>query len=167
MIIVYSDSNWANEKEDRISTGGWLLTVNDRPINWQSKKQKKDKNISLVALSSTESEYYALTEAVKESVFIKQWFNFYCKQSIGLIINVKADNQGAIHIADHSTNHNRTKHIDIQHYFIREHVRQNKISVNYIKSADQLADILTKVMKTPNFRRLCQLLMNRPPASSL
>ncbi len=65
-------------------------------------------------------------------------------------------------MSDHTTNHNRTKHIDIQHYFIREHIRQNKIVVNYIKSADQLADILTKIMKTPNFRRLCQLLMNKP-----
>ena len=65
-------------------------------------------------------------------------------------------------MSDHTTNHNRTKHVDIQHYFIREHVHQNKVKINYVKSADQLADILTKAMKTPNFKRLCKLLMDTP-----
>jgi hypothetical protein len=160
-IVMYSDSNWANEKEDRISTGGWLLTVNDSPISWQSKKQKKDKNISLIALSSTESEYYALTEAVKESVFIRQWFDFYCKQVINIVIKVKSDNQGAIQIADHSTNHNRTKHIDIKHFYIRSIIKESNgmIKIGFIRTKEQLADILTKATGTQVFNYLTSKLL--------
>jgi hypothetical protein len=65
-------------------------------------------------------------------------------------------------MSDHTTNHNRTKHIDIQYYFIREHIRLNQINVSYIRSVDQLADILTKAMKAPNFRRLSDLLVDNP-----
>jgi cell fate (sporulation/competence/biofilm development) regulator YlbF (YheA/YmcA/DUF963 family) len=155
-LILYTDSSWGDNKDDRKSTGGHLSTINGCPIAWQSKKQ------STTALSSTEAEYYALSATVREALFLRQWFRVYRGQQLKIPVEIKCDNQGAIQMSDHTTNHNRTKHIDIQHYFIREHVRQNKISVNYIKSADQLADILTKVMKTPNFRRLCQLLMNKP-----
>ena len=65
-------------------------------------------------------------------LFLRQWFRVYRGQQLKIPVEIKCDNQGAIQMADHSTNHNRTKHIDIQHYFIREHVRQNKIAVNYI-----------------------------------
>ena len=160
-LVLYTDSSWGDNKDDRKSTGGHLSTINGCPIAWQSKKQ------STTALSSTEAEYYALSATVREALFLRQWFRVYRGQQLKIPVEIKCDNQGAIQMSDHTTNHNRTKHIDIQHYFIREHVRQNKISVNYIKSADQLADILTKAMKTPNYRRLSQLLMNKPVAGSL
>jgi Reverse transcriptase (RNA-dependent DNA polymerase)/Integrase core domain/Chromo (CHRromatin Organisation MOdifier) domain/gag-polypeptide of LTR copia-type len=145
-LTIYTDSNWANEKFDRKSTGGYVTLLNGYPIAWQSKKQ------STIALSSTEAEYYALGDAVREALFIRQWFEFYCGQLIP--IHIKCDNQGALHIADHSTNHNRTKHIDIQHYFVREHVKNNSILLSYVNTQDQLADILTKATTLQVFNRL-------------
>jgi hypothetical protein len=157
-LVLYTDSSWGDNKDDRKGTGGHLSTINDCPIAWQSKKH------STTPLSSTEAEYYALSAAVREALFLRQWFKIYRGQL--LQIEIRCDNQGAIHMSDHTTNHNRTKHIDIQHYFIREHIRQNKINIIYTRSADQLADILTKAMKPPNFKRLSKLLMNTPSESS-
>lgn len=119
---------------------------NGCPIAWQSKKQ------STIALSSTEAEYYALGEAVREAIFLRQWFQFYCGKE--LQIHVKCDNQGALHIADHSTNHNRTKHIDIQHFFVREHVKSKAVILSYVSTQEQLADILTKATSKQVFLRL-------------
>jgi hypothetical protein len=149
-ITQYTDSSWANEKDNRKSTGGWITTINGYPINWQSKKQQT------IALSSTEAEYYALTECVNETIFIQQWFKFYgdILNNSPTPIKVKCDNQGAIFMSDHSTNHNRTKHIDIKHFYIREIIKQNKIKIEYIPTKDQLADILTKATTTQVFKSL-------------
>ncbi|MGZ8925640.1 MAG: reverse transcriptase domain-containing protein, partial [Nitrososphaeraceae archaeon] len=147
-IIMYTDSNWANEKDNRKSTGGWLTTINNLPINWQSKKQ------NTIAQSSTEAEYYALTEAVNETRFVQQWFKFCCNLDLDIPIVIKCDNTGAIHMSDHSTNHNRTKHIDIKHFYIRDIIKQYPIRIEYIPTKDQLADILTKATTTQVFKDL-------------
>jgi Reverse transcriptase (RNA-dependent DNA polymerase)/Integrase core domain/GAG-pre-integrase domain/gag-polypeptide of LTR copia-type/Chromo (CHRromatin Organisation MOdifier) domain len=153
-ITIYTDSSWGDNKDDRKGTGGHITTINNNIVCWQSKKH------STTPTSSTEAEYYALSQSVREALFIRQWFRVYCGQLI--TIEIKCDNQGAIHMSDHTTNHNRTKHIDIQYYFIREHVHLKQINVSYIQSVNQLADILTKVMKTPNFKRLTGLLLYNP-----
>ncbi len=151
-IEIYTDSDWGHEKDNRKSIGGWISMLNGRPIACQSKKQ------STIAVSSTESEYYALGEAVREALFMRQWFQHYLDQTLS--INILCDNQGAIHMADHSTNHNRTKHIDIQHHFLREHIQSKSVIVSYISTADQLADLLTKPTSTAVFTKLRDQLLN-------
>ena len=150
-IIIYSDSNHAGDKCDRKSTSGWISTFNDHPICWQSKKQ------STTALSSTEAELYGLCEAVKESLFLRQWFQYYT----GKIpeIEIRGDNQGSLFQADHTTNHNRTKHVDVQYFFIREHIHNGDIYLKYVSTMDELADILTKATRSEIFGRLCQRLL--------
>jgi len=138
-IIIYTDSSWGDNRDDRKGTGGYVTMFNDRPVAWQSKKH------STTPLSSTEAEYYALANAVREAIFIQQWFKVYRQEDIKL--KILCDNLGAIHMSDHTTNHNRTKHIDIQYYFIREHIRKKNILIEYINTHDQLADILTKSFK--------------------
>lgn len=66
-----------------------------------------------------------------------------------MVIQLLCDNEGAICLSDHNTNHNRTKHIDIQHHFVREHIHSGAIKVNYISTKEQLADILTKPLDRP------------------
>ena len=151
-ITIFSDSNWAMDKDDRKSTGGYVVLINGCPISWQSKKH------STVALSSTEAEYYSLTDAVTEGMFLRQWFKYYLK--VDLTINIYCDNQGAMHIADHSTNHNRTKHIDIKHFYVRQHVKDKKVVISFVPTTDQLADILTKPVKKIIFQRLVKLLLS-------
>jgi hypothetical protein len=151
-ITIYTDSDWAGERVDRKSTGGNITYINGIPINWQSKKQ------NIVALSSTEAELYALTEAVREALFIKQWFEYYVTNHFR--IEIRCDNNGAILIADHSTNHNRTKHIDIRCFFIREHINEQLFKLNYVKSQQNVADLFTKSLETQVFHKFTNWIFN-------
>jgi hypothetical protein len=152
-IYVYSDSNWGSESGDRRSTGGWISTFNGTPIAWQTIKQKT------VSLSSTEAEYYTLTDAAKEALHLRQWFKIYTGKTP--YIKLLGDNQGSLYLADHSTDHNRTKHIDIKHHFIREHVSNQDFELSYIDTKNQLADILTKPLARIRFEFLLDKLMRR------
>lgn len=154
-VRVYSDSSFGDDKCDRKSTSGWISTFNDRPIAWQSKKQ------SIVATSTAESELYGLCEGVKEGLFLRHWFEFYT--GVVPTIEIMGDNQGSLFIADHTTSHNRTKHIAIQDFFIREHVKNKEITLTYIQTQNMLADILTKATKKEIFHRLIRKLMLTEP----
>jgi hypothetical protein len=153
-IVIYSDSNHANDKADRKSTGGWISLFNDRPICWQSKKQ------NIIALSSSEAELYAICEAVKEGLFIKQWFETYI--GITPYIEIKGDNQGSLLTADHNTNHNNTKHISIKYLYVREQISTSTIVLTYVKTEDQLADILTKATSVKIFKHISGILLQCP-----
>jgi hypothetical protein len=151
-FVIYSDSNWGGDKEDRKSVSGWISMYNGRPISWQSKKQ------STVALSSTEAEFYALSEAVKEALFIRQWMQYYFGHDIQ--IEIRGDNMGSLFIADHTTSHNRTKHIDIKYFFIRNHIKDEKVRLEYVSTGNQMADILTKATAAHTFEKMSKYLMD-------
>jgi hypothetical protein len=151
-FIIYSDSNWGGDKEDRKSVSGWISMYNGRPISWQSKKQ------STVALSSTEAEFYALSEAVKEALFIRQWMKNYFGHEIQ--IEIRGDNMGSLFIADHTTSHNRTKHIDIKYFFIRNHIKDEKVRLEYVPTGKQMADILTKATAVHIFEKMTKDLLD-------
>jgi len=151
-IFIYADSSFADDKSDRHSTSGWVSMINECPIAWQSKKQ------STVALSTTESELYGLCEGAKEALFLRQWFKYYVGRHP--LVELRGDNQGSLFIADHPTSHGRTKHIDIQHFFIREYIKKKEITLTYVKTQDQLADILTKSTRKLVFGRLLNKLLH-------
>lgn len=64
--MVYADSGWAGDKDDRKSISGFVLFLNGVPILWRSKGQKT------VALSSAKAEFVAASEAIKEVIFVAQ-----------------------------------------------------------------------------------------------
>jgi hypothetical protein len=135
----YSDSDWAGDPRDYRSVSGFVFTMAGTAISWSSKKQ------SSVALSSTEGEYMATTHATKEAVWIQNFL-----QDIGFPIpnstTLLVDNQGAIALATNPTFHARTKHIGVRHHFIRERVEGGEITLEYIPTNDQVADVLTKAL---------------------
>jgi hypothetical protein len=114
-----------------------LFILRVAPIFWKSRLQKT------VSLSSTEAEYYALSEAAKEVKFI-----IMLLQSIGIeptlpvIINV--DNVGAIFMAENMSATARTRHVDARYHFIREMIVDNLIKVIFVKTDNNDADIFTK-----------------------
>jgi hypothetical protein len=65
------------------------------------------------------------------------------------------DNKSAIRMADNPVEHSRTKHIDIQHHFLRDHQQKGDIEVFYISTENQLVDIFTKPLDEKTFCRLC------------
>jgi hypothetical protein len=96
-----------------------------------------------VTLSTTEAEYVATSEVVKELIFAKQLV-----ESIGLKVKLpmvtKFDNVGAIYLTQNPSTSQRTKHIDIRYHFVREFVEAGVVKVEFIKSEENEADIMTK-----------------------
>jgi hypothetical protein len=109
---VFCDSDWAGDPETRVSVTGFVIYLLDIPVCWRSKSQKG------VTLSSTEAEYAAISEAVKEVKFIHYLLcDFHIKVNLPIII--KTDNIGAIFMAENSSTGVRTRHVDTRYHFIR------------------------------------------------
>ena len=133
----YVDSDWAGCRDTRRSTTGYVFTFNNSPIVWSCKRQ------ATVASSTVEAEYIAMGEAVRETVWLRGVLKALdCHQRDSTRLN--CDNQGAIALAGKPTTHQRTKHIDIRHHMIREHIVAKTISLFYIPTVQQKADMLTK-----------------------
>ena len=139
-VDIYSDASWGNDLETRKSTSGMLVLFNGNVVSWSSRKQKT------VALSSTEAEYMALSEATCEALWIRTWI----KEVFGMdvTINLYCDNQSAIALSSNDKFHQRTKHIDIRYHFIREKIASGEVNVVFVPTQLQFADILTKKLAT-------------------
>ena len=96
-----------------------------------------------VVLSTTEAEYMALSEVVKELKFIVQSLQTM-NIEVELPITVYVDNVGAIWLSNNCTMSDRTKHIDIRTSFVKEYQEDGKIIIKFVKSEDNVADIFTK-----------------------
>jgi len=139
------DSDWAGNETDRRSTTGYLFKMFENClVSWSTMKQKS------VAASSTEAEYMALFEGVREALWLKSLINEINLELSGPI-DIFEDNQGCISIANNPTCHKRTKHIDIKYHFTREQIEKKLICVKYIPTDLQLADILTKPLPSARF----------------
>jgi hypothetical protein len=147
-LIAYSDSDWAGDRHgDGRSTTGWFMMVGTTPISWTSRKQ------TIVALSSTEAEYIANGEAVQEVLWVRQLLeDIHQLQNHPILL--RCDNSSAIALASNDKHHQRTKHINVKHHFIRQYVENNTIQLQWVPSEQQLADILTKPLGPNIFIRL-------------
>jgi hypothetical protein len=137
-LEAYSDSDWG-ASEDRRSISEYIFILAGGAISWQSKKQ------STVASSSTEGEYMALLQAVKEIIWIQRFLSDIGREAENQDL-IKEDNQGAIALAHNPQYHARTKHIDIQYHFVRECVENGKVRLEYCPTMDMVADGLTKAL---------------------
>ena len=136
-LKALSDSDFASDKETRISVFGYIIYFCGIPIAWRSKGMKS------VVLSTTEAEYMALSEVVKELKFIVQLLETM-NIKVELPITVYVDNVGAIWLSNNRTTSDRTKHIDIRTSFVKEYQEDGKIIIKFVKSEENEADIFTK-----------------------
>ena len=136
-IVAYCDSDFAGDKQTRVSVTGYVIFVCGVPIAWKSKGQRS------VTLSSTEAEYVALSELCCEILFIKQVLEFMGKK-ISYPIQVNVDNAGAVFMANNQSTSQRTKHIDTRFHFVREYVEDGTVKVQFVKTDENLADPFTK-----------------------
>jgi hypothetical protein len=108
-----------------------------------------------VALSTCEAEYIGQTNATKEAIWLKRLLD-EVRPELGLQAQatvIYCDNQGAIALAKNPQFHARTKHIDIQHHFVREKVNEGLVQLKYIDTNEQVADGLTKALDKARFER--------------
>ena len=107
-------------------------------VCWFSRTQKCD------TLSTSEAEYVALGDAVKELLLLRQVWSFMIPGKGMPCFPVFGDNQGALQLSKNPVSNSNSKHIDVRHhYFLREFVRQGDIIVNHVPSEHQHAGILT------------------------
>ena len=123
-------------------------------VCWFSRTQK------CVTLSTSEAEYVALGDAVKELLFLRQVWRFMIPGKGTPCFPVFEDNQGALQLSKNPVSTSNSKHIDVRHHFLRELVRQGDIIVNHVPSEYQHADILTKVLAFDLFAIHRRFLMN-------
>ncbi|KAJ4807357.1 polyprotein [Rhynchospora pubera] len=140
----FSDSDWAGCCEDMKSTSGYLFVLGSSPISWKCKKQPT------VALSSTEAEYVAVCCAACQAVWLSRILEDFGNKQEGAV-KIKCDNRSTIAMCKNPICHGRSKHIDIKHHFIRELVANGTIELEYVPTAEQKADILTKALPVSEF----------------
>ena len=118
-------------------------------VTWSSRKQQS------VALSTTEAELIAASEAAKDVVWISR---VVAELNIDGSNQAKPklfiDNVGTIKLIHNPEFHRRTKHIEIRHYFVRERWEEGAVDVEHVSSEDQIADIMTKALGPTIFDRL-------------
>ena len=136
-LFGYTGADWAGDVDTRRSTSGYVFQIGSGTVSWSSRKQQT------VAKSSTEAEYVALSSATWEAVWLRRLMKDLGRQ-MDAPTTIYEDNQGAIELAKNAKFHNRTKHIDICHHFVRERVVSNEIRVIYCPTEDMIADIMTK-----------------------
>jgi len=147
-LHMYSDSNWASDTVDHRSITGYISYFGSASISWSSRKQPT------VALSTMEAEYMALAKATCEAIWLRK-----LSSELGIPTNspttIFIDNQSAMCFAENPVFHACSKHIDIRHHFVCEHLASNEVILNHCASEENVADMFTKPLAKPQFIALC------------
>jgi hypothetical protein len=116
------------------------------PVSWSSMKQ------TFVALSIAKAEYVAAGQCCVQLLWMRQTLRDfgYNLSKVPLLCDIES----AICLADNPVEHNRTKHIDIRHHFLRDHQQRGDIDIYHISTENQLVDIFTKPLDEKRFCRL-------------
>ena len=132
--------------DGRKSTTGYVYIMGGTAVSWVSKLQK------IVALSTTEAEYVAVTEASKEMIWLKSFLEELGHSQEESVLH--CDSQSAIHLAKNPAFHARTKHIQVRYHFIRTTLEDGALSLEKILGSKNPADMMTKTV-TIDKLKLC------------
>ncbi|GJR34544.1 retrovirus-related pol polyprotein from transposon TNT 1-94 [Tanacetum coccineum] len=149
-VTGFVDSDYAKDPDKGRSITGYTFLVQGCVVSWKATLQH------VVALSTTEAEYMALTEAVKEAIWLRGLL-----EELGVELNtvaVNCDNQGAIHLSRNHVFHERTKHINVRYHFIREVLEAKTVKVLKVGTEHNAADALTKVVPGRKLQHCLELL---------
>ncbi|CAI7744094.1 unnamed protein product [Closterium sp. NIES-53] len=150
-LVGYVDADHAGDSENRRSRTGYIYRLEPiGPISWQSSKQE------LIALSSAEAEYIALCSATKEGLYLRELLE---EAKLAELPNFTlfCDNQSAIRIANKSGFANRTKHIALRYFFVKDEIEKGRLQLSYCPTSEMAADYLTKKLGKSKFE-YCMLL---------
>ncbi|CAA7015068.1 unnamed protein product [Microthlaspi erraticum] len=150
VVKGYCDSDYAGDQDNRRSISGMVFTAGGNVVSWKLSLQR------IVALSSTEAEYIALSEAVKEGVWLKRF-----AEELGFpqdSVEIHCDSQSAIALSKNAVHHERTKHVAVKYHFIRDLISCGEVQVLKIPTAYNPADIFTKVLPVFKLREALKML---------
>jgi hypothetical protein len=159
-INCFSDSDHCSER-DRLIRIGFVVFWGTSPLDWMSKKFQ-----GAISLSSSESEFYAATVAATHGYHVRNMItelktrkplNHETRKQLPQI-KLWIDNKPCIKILERDGFHYGIKHVDIRYMWIKLEVKEKRISIGYINTKDQPADIFTKPLKRTQFNH--QKLLN-------
>ena len=150
----FSDAAFANQ-DDGKSTSGYVFLASGGAITWKSKKQ------SIIALSTTESEYVALSEAGREATWLRNLYGELGFSQTSPTI-IKGDNEGSVSMTHNPQFHAQSKHIALRHHWVRELVSDGVLDIHNVRDPEQMADILTKGLPKPKHCRHTEEMGVRP-----
>ncbi|MBW0474815.1 hypothetical protein O181_014530 [Austropuccinia psidii MF-1] len=156
-IICFTDSDWGGAKENRSFSGS--IIYYHGTLGWRSQKQR------VVAVSSAEAEYNALSSCCQDSEWICQLIFEITNKKITSIIY--SDNQSSIALASSRIYHHGTRHIDSRLHFVRSLIEDKKIVLRYTPTQDMLANLLTKNLPFAKSHNLIKTILGQEIQSKL
>ena len=150
LLFFQTDSSWADNKDTGKTTLALLGFLNG-PFTWRTKSS------STHALSSQGGEIMAASEGIREALWARQMCkDLGCPQHLPTLVQV--DNQGAVRHSFNPVEHSRTKHMLELVFFMRERVNRGEVVLQWIRTTENMSDLLTKAVKGLTFAYLCNLL---------
>jgi len=153
-LTAFSDSNWGNNPDNGKSTSCYIMMFCKAPVSFRSGVQ------SLTAMSTMEAELVAAALAIKEAVFCS---NMLIELGFGKEVEkvpLYIDNTATLHVIGNRAYSSRTKHIALRFFYIRELVSEGKMTIHYVSTEDNLADIGTKHLTKQRLQQLLHKFKN-------
>ncbi|GJR06490.1 hypothetical protein Tco_0529474 [Tanacetum coccineum] len=147
-VECYCDAGFETDRDDTKSQTGYVFVLNGGAVDWKSSKQ------STIAMSATESEYIAASEAAMEAVWIRKFIS-----GLGIVptinepINMYCDNSAAVHYANEPGVQRGARHYLRKYHYVRESVALGEIKILKVHTDNNLADPFTKALSN---RKLTQ-----------
>ncbi|GJX64147.1 zinc finger, CCHC-type containing protein [Tanacetum coccineum] len=158
----YSDASWINHVEDSYSTNGWVFLLGGGAISWASKKQTcitgstmesefggaiswASKKQTCITGSTMESEFVALAAASKEAEWLRNLIHeiLIWPKPISSI-SIHCESAATLAKAYSQMYNGKSRHLGVRHSMIRELIMNGVISIEFVRSQQNLADHLTK-----------------------
>ena len=139
VIEGYSDANWVTGSTESKSTSGYVFMVGGGAVSWKSSKQ------TCIARSTMEAEFIALNKAGEEAEWLRNFLEdipFWPKPLTP--IGIHCDSQAAIGRAGSVMYNGKSRHIRRRHNTVRQLISSGVISIDYVRSKDNMSDPLTK-----------------------
>lgn len=146
-VLVYTDSDFAGDIDSRKSTSGYVFLLDNTAVAWSSKKQP------IVTFSTTEAEYVAASTCACQTIWFERVLEeFGYDTTEGIIIH--CDNTSTIKLSKNPVFHGRCKHIGVRFHFLRDLVKEGRVSLKHCGTQEQVADIFTKPLGREVFETL-------------
>ena len=146
-FLAYCDADWGGDVKSRKSTSGFVATIGGTALAWKIKLQ------SVVAASTLEAEYISQALATRELLWLRGLAIDMGMMTKNSVLALHGDNTGAIALAHESSITPKTKHIDISYHLTRDYIQKELVSLSFLATEKQPADMFTKALPSLSFNK--------------